>query len=184
MRRIVIVGNGAAGKTTLAQHLSTRFDIPLFDLDDLAWCNHRTQTGLEQIREQLKDIVSQPCWIIDGALDGIQDLIFTRAEAIVHMNLHPLQCARQLVLRSASRGFERRHEGEGVVQPGSRLDTLRSVLFYRRHDLQNVRRKVALYGGSAHYFEICSHTPASNLARQLSNLDSATPHLDGQIQMW
>ena len=55
MQRIVIIGSGGAGKSTLAQQLGARLDLPVIHLDALYW-----QPGwVETPRDALEVVVQE-----------------------------------------------------------------------------------------------------------------------------
>jgi adenylate kinase family enzyme len=76
MARIVVIGNAAGGKSTLARYLAHRRGLPLFEVDRLLW-----QQGWELAPEAdyargHAEIVAQDRWVIDGL--GRQDSIAER----------------------------------------------------------------------------------------------------------
>jgi adenylate kinase family enzyme len=74
--RIVVIGNAAGGKSTLARHLAERRGLPLFEVDRLLW-----QPGWQLAPEAdyargHAEIVAQERWVIDGL--GRQESIAER----------------------------------------------------------------------------------------------------------
>lgn len=68
-KRIHIIGSVGSGKTTFASQISSRLDIPYYELDNVVW--KRRQSGdirrTEQERERyLNTIIQSDCWIIEG----------------------------------------------------------------------------------------------------------------------
>lgn len=68
-KRIHIIGSVGSGKTTLAKKLSSRLDIPYYELDNVVWL--RRESGdlrrTEQEREEyLNSILQSDSWIIEG----------------------------------------------------------------------------------------------------------------------
>jgi adenylate kinase family enzyme len=45
--KIHIIGGPGCGKTWLAQHLSTKFNVPTFDLDDIFWDRSANRYGIK-----------------------------------------------------------------------------------------------------------------------------------------
>jgi adenylate kinase family enzyme len=74
--RIVVIGNAAGGKSTLARHLARRRELPLIELDRLLW-----QPGWQLMPEPdytrgHVEIIARERWVIDGL--GRQDSIAER----------------------------------------------------------------------------------------------------------
>jgi len=68
-RRIHIIGSVGSGKTTLAKELSTKFNIPHYELDNVVWIRKEAgdirRTEQEKI-DHLKAIIRTENWIIEG----------------------------------------------------------------------------------------------------------------------
>lgn len=65
MKKIIILGCPASGKTTLGIYLSEKFSIPLYHLDKIFWVQ---KGGIKQdiFLEKQMEIMSREKWIIDG----------------------------------------------------------------------------------------------------------------------
>lgn len=65
-KKILIVGCGGAGKSTLARTMADKFSLPVVHLDKLWWLpdwKTRTKIGFDIL---LKKELKKQCWIIDG----------------------------------------------------------------------------------------------------------------------
>lgn len=76
MARIVVIGNAAGGKSTLARHLARRLELPLFEMDRLLWQQGWQVTPAADYARGHAEIVAQDRWVIDGL--GRQDSIAER----------------------------------------------------------------------------------------------------------
>jgi hypothetical protein len=74
--RVVVIGNAAGGKSTLARHLACRRKLPLFELDRLLWFPGWQLAREADYARQHAEIVTQDRWLIDGL--GRQDSIAER----------------------------------------------------------------------------------------------------------
>jgi adenylate kinase family enzyme len=74
--RIVVIGNAAGGKSTLARHLARRRELPLFEVDRLLWQQGWQLTPAADYARGHVAIVVQDRWVIDGL--GRRDSIAER----------------------------------------------------------------------------------------------------------
>ena len=66
MKKILIIGNAGAGKTTFARVLSKKTKIPLTHLDKLFWCGEWEHISKDEFDALLDEVLSKDEWIIDG----------------------------------------------------------------------------------------------------------------------
>jgi len=105
MRRIVILGPGASGKSTLAIHLGEITGLPVIELDKLFWRSGRAATPRDEWVKVQERLVEENAWIIDGDL-GPYDAIEVRlraADTVVLLDFSPVRCAWRAVRRSRER---------------------------------------------------------------------------------
>jgi hypothetical protein len=95
MKRVIVVGPGAAGKSTLAARLGEITRLPVIELDKLFWRPGLAPTLREEWAVIQRRLAAQESWIMDGDL-GPYDVINVRlhaADAIVFLDFSPLRCA-------------------------------------------------------------------------------------------
>jgi adenylate kinase family enzyme len=64
--RIVVIGNSAGGKSTLARHLARRRELPLIEVDRLLWQPGWRLTPEADYARQHAEIIARERWAIDG----------------------------------------------------------------------------------------------------------------------
>jgi adenylate kinase family enzyme len=102
MKRVVVVGPGAAGKSTLAARLGQITRLPVIELDELFWRPGLAPTPQEEWAVIQRRLAAQESWIMDGDL-GPYDVINVRlhaADAIVFLDFSPFRCAWRAIRRS------------------------------------------------------------------------------------
>ncbi len=108
VRRILIVGPSAAGKTTLARGLATRFGIPHLELDSVYHQAGWTPLSTPEFRAQVAVVVSGDRWVIDGNYNArVQDLIVARADTVVWLRMSRALVMYQVLARTARRMLSR-----------------------------------------------------------------------------
>lgn len=99
MQKIIIIGSGGAGKSTLARKLGKKLDIEVFHLDQLLWhSNWKMSDRAYQISLQNK-LIQKPSWIIDGNYGDTLDMRMTSADTIVFLDISRLVCIYQILKR-------------------------------------------------------------------------------------
>ena len=66
MRRILIIGNAGAGKTTFAMKLAEKTGLPLVHLDKIYWCGDWEHLSREEFDKAMQAELEKDAWIIDG----------------------------------------------------------------------------------------------------------------------
>jgi len=102
VRRVVIVGPGAAGKSTLARALGDATGIPVIELDQLFWRPGLEPTPADDWAAVQAGLVTRPAWILDGDL-GPYDVIEVRlcaADTVVFLDFPLVRCAWRAARRS------------------------------------------------------------------------------------
>jgi adenylate kinase family enzyme len=105
MKRVVILGRGASGKSTLAKRLSEITALPLIELDKLFWRSDLSPTPRDQWMALQEDLVAEKEWIMDGDL-GPYDAVEVRlraADTIILLDFSLLRCAWRALCRSRER---------------------------------------------------------------------------------
>jgi len=64
--RIVVIGNAAGGKSTLARHLAQRKALPLIELDKLLWQEGWRLAPADTYARKHAEIISRDGWVIEG----------------------------------------------------------------------------------------------------------------------
>lgn len=105
MKRVVILGRGASGKSTLARRLGEIAGLPVIELDKIFWGSDLVPTPPDQWAEIQQKLVAEERWIMDGDL-GPYDVIEVRlraADTIVLLDFSLLRCAWRTFRRSRER---------------------------------------------------------------------------------
>jgi adenylate kinase family enzyme len=80
VQRVVILGRGGAGKSTVARRLGEAFGLPVIELDKHFWQSGLVPLPKDQWAKVQQEMTNQPRWVIDGDL-GPYDVFPVRLSA-------------------------------------------------------------------------------------------------------
>lgn len=108
-KKILIIGCGGAGKSTLAVKMSKRFGLPVIHLDKLWWLPGWIARSADGFDALLREELKKPQWIIDGNYKR------TFAERLNYADLCIfLDCPTDLCIKSV---YERAERNKGISRP-------------------------------------------------------------------
>ena len=105
MKRVVIIGRGASGKSTLAVRLSEITGLPVIQLDKVFWRPGLIATPRDCWVVVQERLVAEEGWIMDGDL-GPYDVVEIRlraADTILLLDFSFVRCAWRVIRRSRER---------------------------------------------------------------------------------
>ena len=105
MKRVVILGPGASGKSTLAVHLGEITGIPVVKLDKVFWGPGLVAMPPDRWAKVQTRLVEKNAWIMDGDL-GPYDVVEIRlhaADTIIFLDFSLIRCAWRAFWRSRER---------------------------------------------------------------------------------
>lgn len=155
LRRVRVVGNSGAGKTTFARRLAEALGVPHLELDEVFWDAGWTKRDPDQARSLIEDFVSTSDrgWVTDGNWTAGTAGLLTDADAFVWLDYPRRTVMPRVVRRTLRRGL------------------LRTELWHgNREDLRNLldrdpERNVVLWSWTAHapnrarYAELSAESP-------------------------
>jgi adenylate kinase family enzyme len=102
-RRIVVVGSSGAGKTTWARALAAARGCRHIELDELFWGPGWTQKSPTEFRRLVANAVTAETWVAEGNYSMVRDLVWSRADAVVWLNLGFARVLGRSLRRTLSR---------------------------------------------------------------------------------
>src|SRR3989440_2876775 len=134
MQRVVILGRGASGKSTLARALGAITKLPVVELDKRFWQPGLLPTPREAWSAVQERLADQEQWIMDGDL-GPYDAVpvrLRRADTVILLDFSLVRCACRAIKRSRERA-----------------DFWRWLLTYRREYLPLLLQAIAQHARAA-----------------------------------
>lgn len=91
-RRIVVLGNGGAGKSTFAADMGGRFSLPVVHLDRLWWLPGWVTRSEEAFDALLAAELAKPAWVMDGNYHRTLSVWLAAADAAVFLDIPARLC--------------------------------------------------------------------------------------------
>lgn len=147
MERILIIGCGGAGKSTLARQLGKKLDLPVVHLDTLFWKPGWVQESREEFDRKLSVELEKPRWILDGNFNRTMPQRMAKCDTIIYLDFPRLTCLMGVIKRIVTTyGKVRPDMGEGCPERFD-LEFLRWVWNYNKN---NRERNYQLLNEAAH----------------------------------
>ena len=99
MRRVLVIGSGGAGKSTLARAIGARLGLPVVHLDRLYWRPGWRKPSSGAWAETIDREVAADAWVMDGNFGETMDRRLAAADTVVFLDLPRLLCLWRVVRR-------------------------------------------------------------------------------------
>ena len=113
MERVAVVGSAGSGKTTLSAAVAQRLDLPHLELDSIHHQPDWTPLPEAQFRTQVAAFTAKERWIVDGNYSTVADLVWSRADTVVFLDLDRRRIFVRLLWRTIKRGALRQELWNG-----------------------------------------------------------------------
>ena len=115
MERVIIIGCGGAGKSTLARKLGEKTGLPVVHLDQIWWepgnWQHMTR---EEFDVRLAAELEKPRWILDGNFNRTLEVRLEKCDTVIYLDYPRLVCLKNWIGRVIQNwGHARADMGEG-----------------------------------------------------------------------
>lgn len=117
MERIMIIGCGGAGKSTLARQLGEKTGLPVVHLDKLFWKPGWVSLSQEEFDLVHQEAISWERWIIDGNFDRTIPQRLSRCDTVLYLDFSRWACLTGVAKRVLTTyGTVREDMGEGCPE--------------------------------------------------------------------
>ena len=99
MRRVLIVGSGGAGKSTLAGQLAKRMGLPLIHLDSLYWQPGWIEPPPEEWTEIVEQLLEGEQWIMDGNYGATMEKRLAACDTVIFLDVPRAICLSRVIRR-------------------------------------------------------------------------------------
>ena len=105
MRRVLVVGQSGSGKSTVARRLASRLGVPHLELDALFHGPGWVQSP--SFADDVDRLTAHGDWVVDGNYSAVRDLLWSRADTVVWLDLSRTTTLRRAVWRTVHRVVRR-----------------------------------------------------------------------------
>ena len=108
MRKVLVIGPGGAGKSTLARRLGELLNIRVLHLDKFYWNPGWVEMPKSDWLKTVEELLAGDAWIMDGNYSGTLELRLERCDTVIFLDMARTTCIwrvlkRALMYRSKSR---------------------------------------------------------------------------------
>lgn len=114
MQRILVVGSGGSGKSTLSVRLGSLLGLPVIHLDALYWSPGWVEPDKKQWAQTVRQVIDQNAWILDGNYSGTLAERIAACDTVVFLDVSRFVC----VWRVLKRVVRYRGESRPDMSPG------------------------------------------------------------------
>ena len=140
MNRIVIIGCGGAGKSTLARQLGEKLNLPVVHLDKLFWKPGWVESSKEEIDEKIRAQLQKPQWIMDGNFNRTIPERIKHCDTVIYLDFSRTACLLGVCKRILTTyGTVRPDMGEGCPERVD-LDFLKWVWNFNKKNRERYYR--------------------------------------------
>jgi adenylate kinase family enzyme len=87
VKKVLLIGSGGSGKTTLAKEMGPRTGLPVIHLDQLFWHPGWVPTPDDEWDRIIADLCARDAWIMDGNYGRTLPVRIEAADTIVFLDL-------------------------------------------------------------------------------------------------
>jgi len=99
MRKILIIGSGGAGKSTMARRLHDATGIEVIHLDKVFWRPNWVETPKDEWEKTVENLLKKDSWIMDGNFGGTLETRIAACDTVIFLDLPRTVSVRQAFTR-------------------------------------------------------------------------------------
>ena len=177
MRRVLVIGTGGSGKTTLSVKISTATGLPVVHLDSLYWSPGWVPSPAAEWQEVVAGLVQQPEWILDGNYGGTIELRLAAADTVIFLDPPRTACLWRLLKRQVT--YHRQSRPSLPADCADRLTPsfLWWVWTYRSRRRPQILERLEQFSSTGDAFILRSNEDVSRFLDRLTATAGRTPQL-------
>jgi len=153
--KIHIIGCSGTGKTYLAKKLSSKYNIPHYDLDNIYWDNssekYEIKTEVEKRDKLLQNILEKDSWIVEGIYYRWLEQSFKDAYIIYILDLPKYIYKFRIVKRFIKRKLKIEESKKETLK--SLLELLKWTDKFQNEDMKEIIKILKTYKEKVHFIK-------------------------------
>ncbi len=146
MKKVLIIGSGGAGKSTLAKALGKKLNLPVVHLDKEFWRPGWVMAPKTEWQEIIAKLVEGEQWILDGNFDGSLSMRLPHSDTVIFLDFSPVLCLWRLLKRRLK--YFNTHRPD--MTPGCKeqldLEFVKWIWRFRKDSRPNITKCLEKYG--------------------------------------
>lgn len=168
MKRIIIIGPGGAGKSTLAKELGEILKIEVLHLDKLYWQSGWVEPSADEWKNKVEELLKADSWVMDGNFGGTMEMRLAACDTAIFMDFPPAICLyRVLKRRLKYRNTNRPDMTEGCNEKVD-LEFLGWIWNYRKTKKPKVEKILQKFEEEKNIVRLTSPREVKNFLDKLS----------------
>jgi len=99
MRRVLVIGSGGSGKSTVAAQLGELLELEVNHLDKFYWRAGWVEPAQDEWIKTVSELIDRDAWVIDGNYSRTLELRLRKCDTIVFLDLPRVVCLWRIVKR-------------------------------------------------------------------------------------
>ena len=99
MRRVLVIGSGGSGKSTVAARLGELLELEVNHLDKFYWRAGWVEPARDEWIKTVTELMDKDSWVMDGNYSGTLELRLRKCDTIVFLDLPRVLCLWRIVKR-------------------------------------------------------------------------------------
>jgi adenylate kinase family enzyme len=100
MRKVLVIGLGGAGKSTLANQLGKLLNIEVLHLDKFYWHSGWIEMPKSKWQQTVEELLRRDAWIMDGNYSGTLDIRFEACDTVIFLDMPRTLCLWRVLKRA------------------------------------------------------------------------------------
>lgn len=100
MKKIIVIGSGGAGKSTLARRLGETLSIEVIHLDKLHWKPNWTGTPKDEWRKIVELELEKDAFVMDGNFGGTMEMRIAASDTVIYLDFPRHICLYRALKRN------------------------------------------------------------------------------------
>ncbi len=100
MKKVLVIGPGGAGKSTLARRLGALLNIEVLHLDKFYWHAGWIEMPKGEWLKTVEELLRRDAWIMDGNYSGTLDIRFEACDTVIFLDMARTLCLWRILKRA------------------------------------------------------------------------------------